>query len=201
MHTTRVSLKELEHIRVVHICYNNNLPDICTRNGNNTEKDTALFIYSLITGIYTEKPYSLLNYIDSPKENGYRSLHCKLMGNEGRWMEVHIQSREMYRISQYGCLAEQVIGIDNWIEKFKRVLQDVAAQSKDQIFDDVIASFYHDDILVFASDGSKVLLPKKASAVDFAYEIHSDVGDHAKYAIVNDHLCQSTPLLMIICAL
>lgn len=195
MHTTRVSLKELEHIRVVHICYNNNLPDICTRNGKNTEKDTALFIYSLITGIYTEKPYSLLNYIDSPKENGYRSLHCKLMGNEGRWMEVHIQSREMYRISQYGCLAEQVIGIDNWIEKFKRVLQDVAAQSKDQIFDDVIASFYHDDILVFASDGSKVLLPKKASAVDFAYEIHSDVGDHAKYAIVNDHLCPITTVL------
>lgn len=195
MHTTRVSLKELEHIRVVHICYNNNLPEVFTRSGKCTEKDTALFIYSLITELYTEKPYSLLNYIDSPKENGYQSLHCKLMGNEGRWMEVHIQSREMYRISQYGCLAEQSSGIDNWIKKFKHVLQDVADQSKDQIFDDVITSFYHDDILVFSSDGSKVLLPKHASAVDFAYDIHSDVGDHAKYAIVNDKLCSMTTIL------
>lgn len=195
MHTTRVSLKELEHIRVVHICYNNKLPEIISRNGKNTEKDTALFIYSLITEIYTEKPYSLLNYIDTPKENGYRSLHVKLMGNEGRWMEVHIQSQEMYRVSQYGCLAEQDSGIDNWIEKFKHVLQDVSAQSKDQIFDDVITSFYHDDILVFSSDGSKILLPKRASAIDFAYEIHSDVGDHAKYAVINDKLCSITTVL------
>lgn len=195
MHTTRASLKELEHIRVVHICYNNKLPEVISRNGKSTEKDTALFIYSLITEIYTEKPYSLLNYIDTPKENGYRSLHVKLMGNEGRWMEVHIQSQDMYRVSQYGCLAEQASGIDNWIEKFKHVLQDISDQSKDQIFDDVITSFYHDDILVFSSDGSKVLLPKKASAIDFAYEIHSDMGDHAKYAIINDKLCSVTTIL------
>lgn len=196
MHTTRVSLKELEHIRVVHICFNNTIPTVCTRSARNSEKDTALFIYSLITEIYTEKPYSFLNYIDTPKENGYQSIHCKLMGNEGRWMEVHIQSREMYRVSQYGCLVEQSRGsVDNWIEKFKRVLQEVSAQSKDQIFDDVITSFYHDDIIVFSSDGSKIMMPKNASAVDFAYEIHSDVGDHAKYAIINDKLCAITTIL------
>ncbi len=195
MHQTRESFKEIEHIRVVHICYDSFLPEKNSRERVGGEKDTALFIYSLLTELYTEKPYSLLNYIDTPKANGYRSLHCKLMGNEGRWMEVHIQSREMRRQSQYGCLAERETGVDKWIDKFKLVLQDISDQSKDQIFDDVITSFYHDDIVVFSSDGSKVLLPKGSSAIDFAYEIHSDIGDHAKYAIINDKLCSiTTPL-------
>ncbi|MCQ2350685.1 MAG: HD domain-containing protein [Paludibacteraceae bacterium] len=197
MHQTRASFKELEHIRIVHINYepNSKWASNTTRDKRGVEKDTALFIYSLLTELYTEKPYSLLNYIDYPKENGYRSLHCKFMGNEGRWMEVHIQSNEMRRISQYGCLAEQSSDVDSWIEKFKEVLKDISDSSKDQNFDDVITSFYHDDIVVFASDGQRITLPADSSAIDFAYEIHSDVGDHAKYAIINDHLCAVTTIL------
>lgn len=195
MHQTRASFKEIEHIRVVHINFETHLDGTSfNRTREQVEKDTALFIYSLITEIYTEKPYSMLNYIDTPKANGYRSLHVKLMGNEGRWMEVHIQSNEMRNVSQYGCLAEQN-NVDEWIEKFKHVLQDISSSSKDQLLDDVVSSFYHDDIVVFASDGGKVTLPDESSAVDFAYEIHSDVGDHAKYAIINDKLCSITTIL------
>ncbi len=197
MHQTRASFKELEHIRVVHINYEPMEKwDNPERTLAQKEKDTALYIYSLITEIYTEKPYSMLNYIDTPKANGYCSLHVKLMGNEGRWMEVHIQSNEMRRVSQYGCLAEQG-NVDQWIERFKHVLQDFSASATTtgQTFDDMVSSFYHDDIIVFASDGSKITLPDESSAVDFAYEIHSDIGDHAKYAIINDKLCAVTTIL------
>jgi len=195
MHQTRASFKEIEHIRVVHINFEPAKWKDKSRTKEQVEKDTALYIYSLITEIYTEKPYSMLNYIDNPKANGYRSLHVKLMGNEGRWMEVHIQSNEMRRVSQYGCLADQG-NVEQWIERFKHVLQDFSASATGgQSFDDMVSSFYHDDIIVFAADGSKITLPDESSAVDFAYEIHSDIGDHAKYAIINDKLCAITTVL------
>ena len=178
-----LSFKELEHIRVVNITFSN------WKELGYTEKNMALKIYSLLTDMYTEKPFSVNNYIDMPKDNGYRSLHCKLMGNEGRWMEVHIQSKEMELLSTYGCLMERESGVDVWINKFKDVLKDIASHSKEgRYMEDVVSSFYNDDIVVFASDGSTVSLPKDSTAIDFAYEIGTELGDNAKYAIVNDQL-------------
>lgn len=188
MHQTKLSFKELEHIRVVNIIFKSDEAA--------SDKDIALKIYSLLTDIYTEKPFSLSNYIDTPKDNGYQSLHFKLMGNEGRWMEVHVQSEQMQQVSQMGCLIGRESNVTQWIEKFRSVLKDLATQSKEaSIFDDVISSFYHDDIVVFAGNGQKITLPKGASAIDFAYEIHSAMGNNANYAIINDRLCAITTRL------
>ena len=178
-----LAFKELEHIRVVHVTFSN------WRELGNTEKNQALIIYSLLTDLYTEKPFSVNNYIDMPKDNGYRSLHCKLMGNEGRWMEVHIQSKEMQMMSTYGCLMERESGVDAWIKKFRSILKDIATHSREGGYmDDVVSSFYDDDVVVFAADGSKVSLPKDSTAIDFAFEVDAEQAMQAKYAIINDKL-------------
>ena len=184
MREDHISLREVEHIRIVHINYDN------WKELEMTEKEMALFIYSLITNIYSEKPGSMNSYLDVPKDNNYRSLHCKLMGNEGRWMEVHIASTKMMEISNHGCLVGRERNVDRWIDNFRRVLKELAEQGKSGVFmEDVRSAFYEDDIYVFTPQGKMVVLPKGATAIDFAFEIHNKVGEQMKFAIINDKLC------------
>lgn len=191
MQEKNISFKEVENIRIVQITFTN------WDEVGITEKRQVLRIYSILTDLYTEKPNSFSNYIDTPKENGYHSLHCKLMGNEGRWMEVHIQSSIMYNLSNYGCLTEKESGVEVWIEKFKDVLKDIAFHSKEGGFiENVIKTFYNDDIVVFSPNDKTINMPRNATALDFAYEIHSNIGNHASYAIINDKLSSIyTPLV------
>ena len=184
MQEDSISLREVEHIRIVHINYDN------WKEQNMTEKEMALFIYSLITNIYTEKPSSMNNYLDVSKDNNYRSLHCKLMGNEGRWMEVHIASTEMMEISNHGCLIGRERNVERWLDNFRRVLKELADQGKNGGFmEDVRSTFYEDDIYVFTPKGKMVILPKGSTAIDFAFEIHNKVGEQMKFAVINDKLC------------
>ena len=154
------------------------------------EKKKAIWIYSDLTSGFKERPGSVANYIDNPKENGYQSFHVKLLSDQGMWEEVHISSERMVRASRLGCAAERTEeNVSQWLEKFKSVLQDVAFHSKDMDYmDGVTASFYNDDILVFTPKGKGIILPKGATALDFAYEIHSKIGHHAVYARINGKL-------------
>lgn len=155
-----------------------------------TEKDMALKIYSVLTNRFKEKPGGISNYIDSPKENGYQSFHVKLLADFGRWQEVHISSSRMVNDSRLGVVAERTENnISHWIEKFRNVLRDMARREDgDNFMDNVTATFYNDDIMTFTPKGKPVILPQKASVLDFAYEIHSELGEHAKYARVNGFL-------------
>lgn len=154
------------------------------------EKKKAIWIYSDLTLGFKERPGSVANYIDNPKENGYQSFHVKLLSDQGMWEEVHISSERMVRASRLGCAAERTEeNVSQWLEKFKSVLQDVAFHSKDMDYmDGVTASFYNDDIMVFTPKGKGIILPKGATALDFAYEIHSKIGQHAVYARINGKL-------------
>ena len=154
------------------------------------EKKKAIWIYSDLTSVFKERPGSVANYIDNPKENGYQSFHVKLLSDQGMWEEVHISSERMVRASRLGCAAERTEeNVSQWLEKFKSVLQDVAFHSKDMDYmDGVTASFYNDDIMVFTPKGKGIILPKGATALDFAYEIHSKIGQHAVYARINGKL-------------
>jgi len=154
------------------------------------EKHNALTIYAELTSIFKECPGSVANYIDAPKENGYQSFHVKLLSDHGTWEEVHISSERMARNSRLGCAAERTEdNVSQWLEKFKGVLQDVAFHSKDiDYMDGVTSSFYNDDIMVFTPTGKGIILPKGATALDFAYEIHSKIGLHAVYARINGKL-------------
>ena len=186
-----ISFSEVEHIRIVHIVYDN------WKQKNMSEKEMALYIYSIITNLYTEKPSSMNSYLDVCKDNNYRSLHCKLMGNEGRWMEVHIASSDMMKVSNRGCLVERdEHGVERWIDNFRHVLKELAEQGKTGRFmEDVRSTFYEDDIYVFTPKGKMVMLPKGATAIDFAFEIHNKVGEQMKFAVINDKLCSAKTVL------
>lgn len=158
--------------------------------GHLEEKKTSLHIYAVLTDYFKERPGSVSNYINAPKENGYQSFHLKLLSEQGTWEEIHISSERMVRNSRLGCAAERTEeNITSWLEKFKSVLQDVAFYSKEMDYmDGVTASFYNDDIMVFTPNGKGIILPKGATALDFAYEIHSEIGNRAVYARINGKL-------------
>ncbi|MCM1152412.1 MAG: HD domain-containing protein [Muribaculum sp.] len=158
------------------------------------EKDTVLAIYSILTDRFREKPGGITNYVDAPKENGYQSFHLKLLADYGRWEEVHISSSRMIRNSKYGSFSEQPAeNIKRWISKFRSNLKAISksGQKEDDVhnfIENVVASFYNDDIMTFSPKGRPVVLPQKATAIDFAYEIHTQLGNNAKYARINGRL-------------
>ncbi|MBD5317108.1 MAG: bifunctional (p)ppGpp synthetase/guanosine-3',5'-bis(diphosphate) 3'-pyrophosphohydrolase [Bacteroides sp.] len=162
------------------------------------EKEMAMRIYCILTDRFKEKHCSMSNYIDSPKENGYQSIHVKLLPDFGRWQEVHISSESMTRQSQLGCVADRKEeNLRRWIEKFRKVLRDTIGRSGGDAsyMEDIITTFYNDDIQVFTPKGEKVILPQNSTVIDFAYEVHTALGDHAKYARINGRLDPvTTPL-------
>lgn len=155
-----------------------------------SEKDMALRIYSVLTDRFREKPGGISNYIDTPKENGYQSFHVKLLADFGRWQEVHISSERMVLNSRLGCVADRSEdSIVRWIDKFRFILEDIAKQSQSSGYiDKVVSSFYNDDIMTFTPRGREVVLPQKATVIDFAYELGTPLGEKAKYARVNGFL-------------
>lgn len=182
MHATGCDFKHVEGKYYIRIIYPN--------THEYSEKDMSLKIYSILTDRFKEKPGSVANFIDSPKENGYQSYHVKLLTPQGTWEEVHISSERMIRKSQFGCIAESTeTNITNWLEKFKHVLQEMATRGKEvEYMDGVTSSFYNDDIIAYTPDGKGIILPKGATALDFAFEIHSELGLHAQYARINGNL-------------
>lgn len=154
-----------------------------------SEKNTSLRIYSVLTDAFNESPGSVANYINAPKENGYQSFHVKLLSRQGTWEEVHISSERMVRNSQLGCAAERTEDMDLWLSKFRNVLKDIKNHTHEiEYMDGITSSFYNDDIKVYTPKGKPIILPKNATALDFAYEIHSHIGEHAQYARINGKL-------------
>lgn len=162
-----------------------------------SEKDTSLRIYSLLTDAFKERPGSVSNYIDAPKENGYQSFQVKLLNDKGKWEELHISSERMVRNGRLGCAAERTDeNIQAWLDKFNEVLKEMADPEEGMDFmDGVTSSFYYDDIMVFTPKGKCIILPKGATALDFAFEIHTNIGLHAHYARINGKLCSVKTVL------
>lgn len=168
-----------------------------------TEKELCLRIYSVLTDFYNEKPGSFQNLIDQSRENSYKSINVMLLSSDGIWEDVQICSDHMVQASRFGCMAEiasraetrqvgngvSLDGVTEWIEKFRKVLKEIADESHTQSFiDNIKESLYYDDVLAFTPNGKPVILPKGATAIDFAFELHSEIGMHAKYARINGRL-------------
>lgn len=150
------------------------------------EKDTSLFIYSCLSSHFRERPGSVVNYIDNPKDNGYQSFHVQMLNRAGSWEELHIASERMHRNARLGCIVERG---ESWLERFKTVLQNIAESGDGFNFmEGVSSSLYNEDILAFTPGGKGIILPKGATALDFAYEVHTEIGDHAKFARINGAL-------------
>jgi GTP pyrophosphokinase len=166
-------------------------------NDSLSDKNICLKIYSLLTDMFKEKPQSFNNQIDQAKENSYQSLNVMLLSEKGIWEDVQICSKRMVEISKLGCMAELgESNVKDWMERFKLVLKEIAKESTTGTFiESVVTNLYYDDIMVFTPKGKAIVLPKGATAIDFAFELHTELGLHAKYARINGKLLSvKTPL-------
>ncbi len=162
-------------------------------NTKETERDQCYHIFSIITGIYRYKADRMRDWVNYPKSNGYEALHCTLMSRTGIWIEVQIRSRRMNEVAEKGIAAHwsykkdgfaQENEMDRWIVKVKEILvnPDVnALDLLDLIHNDLIKT----DIFVFTPKGEQKSIEKGATALDFAYSIHTQVGNKAIAAKAN----------------
>ncbi|MBP5333579.1 MAG: bifunctional (p)ppGpp synthetase/guanosine-3',5'-bis(diphosphate) 3'-pyrophosphohydrolase [Bacteroidales bacterium] len=163
-----------------------------------TEREQCYRIFSIITGIYRYMPERLRDWVKRPKSNGYEALHCTLLSNSGVWVEVQIRTRRMDDIAEKGIAAHWAykkngyIGegeneMDLWLSHIKEILvnPDVnALELLDIIHNDLTSA----DIYVFTPRGEQRTIPKGATALDFAYLIHTEIGNTAIAAKVNQRL-------------
>ena len=158
-----------------------------------SERAQCWQIYSLITDIYTPKPDRLRDWISRPKSNGYEALHLTVMGPEGRWVEVQIRSQRMDDIAERGFAAhwkykgdmsQTESELDKWLKHIREMLANPMSDPL-TFLDEFKMSLFSSEIMVFTPKGLLVNLPKGASALDFAYEIHTDIGNKSIGAKVN----------------
>jgi guanosine-3',5'-bis(diphosphate) 3'-pyrophosphohydrolase len=159
-----------------------------------TEKADCWKAYSIVTDKYIPNPDRLRDWVSSPKGNGYESLHTTVMGPSGKWVEVQIRSRRMNEIAEKGFAAhwkykEQTSenGLDQWIQKVRDVLNSTEANALD-FLDDFKMNLFSDEIFIFTPKGDLIKLPFGATALDFAFEIHSNLGTKCIGAKVNHKL-------------
>jgi guanosine-3',5'-bis(diphosphate) 3'-pyrophosphohydrolase len=160
--------------------------------GKGDEKEQCYKIYSMITDIYRPRPDRLRDWVNSPKANGYEALHSTVMGPNGRWVEVQIRSARMNEIAERGFAAhwkykghhDQESELDRWLEKIRETIESPDADAL-QFLDDVKLNLYTAEIMVFTPKGDLKKLPLNSTALDFAYDIHTEVGNQALYAEIN----------------
>ena len=159
------------------------------------EKSDCWKIYSIVTDFYKPNPDRLRDWISTPKENGYESLHTTVMGEDGKWVEVQIRSKRMDEIAEKGYAAHwkykqqgsKENSLDNWIEKIRELLENPESNAIDFI-DDFKMNLYSGEIYIFTPNGDLKTLPKGATALDFAFEIHTDIGIKCMGVKVNGKL-------------
>lgn len=147
------------------------------------EKSDCWTAYSIVTEEYQTNPNRLRDWITIPKSNGYESLHTTVMGPQGKWVEIQIRTKRMDEIAEKGLAAHWKYkggkansGYDSWLENIRNVLENPDVNVVDFI-DQFSSDIYSDEIFVFTPKGDLKKLRKGATMLDFAYEIHSGLGD------------------------
>jgi GTP pyrophosphokinase len=157
-------------------------------------------IFFVINDLYRLRSERIRDWVTHPKANGYQALHLTVMGPDGQWVEVQIRSDKMEEIDERGVAAhwkykefgdgvveEVQTELDKWLEKIKDVLEAPNPDAMD-FLDTIKLNLFVSDIFVFTPKGEFITLPQEATALDFAYEIHSNVGDKSIGAKVNHKL-------------
>ncbi|MFP4663574.1 MAG: RelA/SpoT family protein [Bacteroidales bacterium] len=159
------------------------------------EKAQCWNIYSLITDIYQPNPDRLRDWVSTPKANGYEALHTTVMGPGGRWVEVQIRSQRMNDIAERGYAAhwkykdekDDETQLDKWLQRIRQHLEAPSSDALD-FLDEFKLNLFSSEIYVFTPKGELKRVPKGSTALDFAYDIHTEVGDKAIGAKVNHKL-------------
>jgi GTP pyrophosphokinase len=195
MQSKNVPFEEIYDVLAVRIVFEP-LPGI-------PEKTTCWNIYSVITDSYLPKPDRLRDWVSRPKPNGYEALHLTVMGPEGRWVEVQIRSMRMDEIAERGYAAHYKYKGDNspeteldkWIKQIRMMLEN-PLEDPIEFLDEFKMNLFSSEIMVFTPKGTLISLPKGASALDFAYDIHTEIGNKAIGAKINYKLNPISTTLM-----
>ncbi|NDW10525.1 bifunctional (p)ppGpp synthetase/guanosine-3',5'-bis(diphosphate) 3'-pyrophosphohydrolase [Dysgonomonas sp. 520] len=160
------------------------------------EKKRCWDIYSVITDLYRLKPDRIRDWVSRPKANGYQALHLTVMGPDGEWIEIQIRSRRMDDIAEKGFAAhwkykegkiEEDNELEKWLKTIKEILENPNPNAID-FLDTIKLNLYSQEIFVFTPKGEIRTLPQGATALDFAYDLHTNIGDHCIGAKVNHNL-------------
>jgi guanosine-3',5'-bis(diphosphate) 3'-pyrophosphohydrolase len=161
------------------------------------EKADCWGVYSVITDSYLPSPDRLRDWISNPKSNGYEALHTTVMGPQGKWVEVQIRSKRMHEIAEKGVAAHYFYkegstvaennAVDEWLKKISSILNNPDSNALDFI-NDFKLDLVTEEIYVFTPKGDLKMLPKGATALDFAFEIHTGIGKKCLGAKVNHKL-------------
>jgi GTP diphosphokinase / guanosine-3',5'-bis(diphosphate) 3'-diphosphatase len=158
------------------------------------EKNDCWRAYSIVTDYFVPNPDRLRDWISTPKANGYESLHTTVMSSSGRWVEIQIRTRRMDEVAERGyaahwkykeSAAENVL--DDWLGKIRELLDSPEANAFD-FLEDFKLNLFADEIFVFTPRGELKTLPVNSTALDFAFEIHSDIGNRCIGAKLNHKL-------------
>ncbi len=159
------------------------------------EKEDCWKVYSMITDEYTPSPERLRDWLSSPKSNGYEALHTTVMGPMGKWVEVQIRTKRMNEIAEKGLAAhykykegtQDESRFDKWFNQIREVISSQDVDSVD-FLQDFKRSFLAEEIYIYTPKGDVKMLPMTASALDFAFAVHSEVGSKCIGAKVNHKL-------------
>jgi len=156
------------------------------------EKAQCWNVYSLITDIYRPKPDRLRDWVSTPKANGYEALHATVMGPAGKWVEIQIRSERMNEIAERGFAAhykykgvqDKESELENWLQRIRDILENPSSDSL-EFLDDFKLNLFSSEVMIFTPKGEVKILPKGATALDFAFEIHTKLGYKCIGAKVN----------------
>ncbi len=188
MESKNVSFEDIYDIYAVRIIFDP-LPGV-------DEKNQCWDIYSAITDIYRIRPDRIRDWVSRPKANGYQALHLTVMGPDGQWVEIQIRSRRMDDIAEKGFAAhwkykesnvEEDTELDKWIQTITEILESPDPNALD-FLDTIKLNLFTSEIFVFTPKGDIKTLPQGATALDFAYALHSDIGNKCIGAKVNHRL-------------
>lgn len=159
------------------------------------EKSVCFSLYSIISDYYTPVPERFKDWISTPKSNGYESLHTTVMGPQGRFVEIQIRTERMDEIAERGFAAhwrykgikQQDSIFENWLNKAREMLENPDHDAID-FLNDFKSNLFAEEVYVFTPQGDMRFFPKGATALDFAFDIHSEVGYHCKSVKVAQRL-------------
>ena len=187
MQTRNISFEEVYDILAARIIFQPSM--------DMSEKDQCWMIYSAITSIYHPHPERIRDWISTPKSNGYEALHVTVMGPEGQWVEVQIRTTRMHEIAEKGLAAhwkyktgeEDESELDKWLKTIKELLQHPEPNAID-FMDTFKLNLFAQEVFVFTPKGEIITLPQGATALDFAFLLHTEIGLHSIGAKVNHKL-------------
>jgi len=194
MQIKKVSFEEIFDLSAIRIVFD---PD-----PNTPEKTQCWNIYSLITDIYPPRPDRLRDWISTPKANGYEALHATVMGPYGKWVEVQIRSKRMDEIAErgfaahwkYKSLEQSESELDKWIKRIKELLEQPGGDAL-EFMDDFKLNLFSSEMYIFTPKGQVRTIPTGSTALDFAYEIHTEIGHKAIGAKINHTLAALNQVL------